>query len=160
MVTREEEFAALVSEVAREIVRRRSSDACCGDLTLEQFETLRVVASSEVSTIGSLSTALLVDISTMSRNVSVLERNGYLARTRSADDGRVVHVKLTAKGRGALTSLRCSERDVLADVYEQIPVPERANVMRALGTLRSSLASSDAATACCTPTPVQIRRRA
>jgi len=73
-VTRAEQFAALVSDVAREVVRRRSSDACCGDLTLEQYETLRTVSGEERATIGSLSKALGVDISTMSRNVSVLER--------------------------------------------------------------------------------------
>src|SRR4051812_42254008 len=137
-----ERFAALVSDVAREVIRRRSSDACCGDLTLEQFETLQAVnrsAPSEQATIGSLSTALRVDISTMSRNVSVLERSGYLARLRSTDDGRIVHVRLTPKGRKALTNLQCGERDVLADVYQAIPPVNREKVLEALESLRACL---------------------
>jgi DNA-binding MarR family transcriptional regulator len=156
-MTKGERFAALVSEVAREVMRRRSSDACCGDLTLEQFETLRVVDGSEQSTIGTLSAALGVDLSTMSRNVSVLERSAYLQRLRSAEDGRVVQVRLTAKGRNALTTLQCGERDVLGDVYERIPQRERATVVRALEALRCCLVEGDQAAACCSPAPAQRR---
>jgi len=157
-MTKAEQFAALVSDVAREVVRRRSSDACCGDLTLEQYETLRTVSGEERATIGSLSKALGVDISTMSRNVSVLERNGYLVRARSEDDGRIVRVSLTSQGRGALQTLRCGGRDVLGDVYERLPPPDRAAVMTALRALRACLLEEGAgATACCSP--VSIRKR-
>ncbi|HEY8923483.1 MAG TPA: MarR family winged helix-turn-helix transcriptional regulator [Polyangia bacterium] len=157
-MTKAEQFAALVSDVAREVVRRRSSDACCGDLTLEQYEALRAVSRDERSTIGSLSKALGVDISTMSRNVSVLERNGYLARVRSEDDGRIVRVSLTSGGRRALETLRCGERDVLGDVYDRLPPSDRAAVMTALQALRACLLQEGgAATSCCSP--VTVRRR-
>jgi DNA-binding MarR family transcriptional regulator len=152
-----ERFAALASEVAREVVRRRSSEACCGDLTLEQFETLQIVDRTEQSSIGSLSATMEVDLSTMSRNVSVLEKNGYLQRVRSADDRRLVHVRLTAKGRSALTTLRCSESDVLGEIYERIPPGERAAVVKGLEALRRCLLERETATACCSPSPSQRR---
>jgi DNA-binding MarR family transcriptional regulator len=152
-----ERFAALLSEVAREVTRRRSSEACCGDLTLEQFETLRAVAASAAATIGSLSGGLGVDLSTMSRNVSVLERNGYLQRARSADDGRVVLVRLTAKGRSALTTLRCGERDVLGDLFEGIPPGRRVAVLEALETLRAGFATAAPPGDCCSP--IVLRRK-
>lgn len=152
-MTKAEQFAALVSDVAREVMRRRSSEACCGDLTLEQFETLRAVADAEQPTIGALSRALAVDVSTMSRNVSVLERNEYLGRLRSVDDGRIVHVSLTAKGRKALTTLHCGQRDVLGDVYEKLPAADRADVIKALESLKACMVESDGAL-------VPLRRRA
>src|SRR5450755_1983997 len=95
-------FAELLSGVAREVTRRQASEVCCGDLTLEQFQTLRSVSLVERSSIGSLSADLHVDLSTMSRNVALLEKNGYLSRARSAEDGRIVVVKLTPKGKRAL----------------------------------------------------------
>jgi DNA-binding MarR family transcriptional regulator len=155
--TTKERFAALVSEVARAVTRRRSSDACCGDLTLEQFETLQAVAAGDESTIGSLSAALDVDLSTMSRNASVLERNGYLRRARDADDGRIVLVRLTTKGRSALTTLRCGERDVLGEVFERLGRDERPQVVKALETLRGCFAESATMAACCPP--VALRRK-
>src|SRR3954451_16900893 len=154
MPTGKERFAALASEVAREIMRRRSSDACCGDLTLEQFETIQAVARAERPTVGALSAALQVDMSTMSRNVSVLEKGGYLRRTRNAGDGRIVHVELTSVGRAALATLRCGERDVLGDVYARHPPGERAMVLKALDSLRSPVTAAAPAPACCAPVAV------
>lgn len=124
---------------------------------MEQFETLQAVAAGDESTIGSLSAALDVDLSTMSRNASVLERNGYLRRARDADDGRIVLVRLTTKGRSALTTLRCGERDVLGEVFERLGRDERPQVVKALETLRGCFAESATMAACCPP--VALRRK-
>lgn len=150
-MAQENRFAELLSAVAREVTLRQASDVCCGDLTLEQFQTLRALSVVDELSIGALSTRLRVDMSTMSRNVTVLERNGYLLRARSADDARVVHVKLTAKGRRALESLRCDERDVLKDVYQRLPAGERPVVLKALEALQSCLGESAGGVACCSP---------
>jgi DNA-binding MarR family transcriptional regulator len=154
----ETRFGELLSQVARAITRRQASDVCCGDLTLEQFQTLQAVSAADRPSLGSLSTSLRVDPSTTSRNVARLERNGYLRRARGAEDGRVVLVRLTAKGSRALESLRCDERDVFQDAYGRLPVGERSKVVQALETLSSCLdARDDRARACCPP--VAIRRR-
>jgi len=144
-------FAELLSQVAREVTLRQASDVCCGQLTLEQFQTLRALSVSDQLSIGSLSTQLRVDLSTMSRNVTVLERNGYLVRARSAEDARVVHVRLTAKGKRALDTLRCDERDVLASVFQSLPATERPGVLRALQVLQSCLGEAGATAAPCCP---------
>jgi len=148
-------FAELLSRVARKVTVRQASEVCCGDLTLEQFQTLRAVSLSERSSIGSLSTALHVDLSTMSRNVTLLERNGHLLRARSAEDGRIVHVELTGKGKRALNTLQCEEREVLIDVYERLPPSERPKVLMALESLSSCLEKTDSGAACCQPAPAR-----
>jgi DNA-binding MarR family transcriptional regulator len=149
----ENRFAELLSQVAREVTMRQASDVCCGDLTLEQFQTLRAINVSEQLSIGSLSTQLRVDLSTMSRNVTVLERNGYLLRARSAEDARVVHVRLTTKGKRALETLRCDERNVLTSVYQSLSAAERPAVLKALEVLQSCLGESGTTgAACCPPT--------
>ena len=149
-------FAELLSRVAREITLRQAADVCCGDLTLEQFQTLQAVSASDPLSIGALSAQLRVELSTMSRNVSVLERNGYLLRARSAEDGRIVHVSISPKGKRALETLRCDERDVLADVYQRLPAGERPRVVKALEVLRTCLdGSNGAAAACCPPVPIR-----
>ncbi len=157
MVGQENRFAELLSRVAREVTLRQASDVCCGDLTLEQFQTLRAISTSEQLSIGSLSTQLRVDLSTMSRNVSVLERNGHLLRARSADDARVVNVRLTTKGKRALGTLRCDERDALASIYQSLPTAERPRVLDALEVLHRCLGESDATGAACCP-PAAARK--
>jgi DNA-binding MarR family transcriptional regulator len=158
-MSQEDRFAQLLSEVAREVTLKQASDVCCGDLTLAQFQTLRAVTASDQLSIGSLSTLLRVDLSTMSRNVTLLEQKGYLLRARSSEDGRVVHVRATPKGKRALEALRCDERDVMKDVYDRLPAAERPRVLKALEVLRTCLDETDASgAACCAPT--QIRRGA
>ena len=145
-------FAELLSGVAREVTRRQASEVCCGDLTLEQFQTLRSVSLSERASIGSLSADLHVDLSTMSRNITLLDRNGYLLRARSAEDGRIVEVNLTAKGKRALNTLRCDERNVLGDVYGRLAPAERPKVLKALETLSECLVKADDGVCCAPPT--------
>lgn len=154
-MAQEDRFADLLSQVAREVTLRQASEVCCGDLTLEQFQTLRAINSSEQSSIGSLSLNLRVDLSTMSRNVTVLERNGYLSRARSAENGRIVNVRLTTKGKRALHTLRCGERDVLSDVYEHLPLLERPRVLKALEVLRAFFVEAGEGAACCPPPTVR-----
>jgi DNA-binding MarR family transcriptional regulator len=156
-MAQENRFAELLSRVAREVTMRQASDVCCGELTLEQFQTLRAISVSEQLSIGSLSTQLRVDLSTMSRNVTVLERNGYLLRARSADDARVVYVRLTTKGKRALETLRCDERDVLTSVYQSLPAAERPGVLKALEVLQSCLGESGTTGAACCP-PASSRK--
>jgi DNA-binding MarR family transcriptional regulator len=154
----EARFGELLSQVARAITRRQASDVCCGDLTLEQFQALHAVSAADQPSIGALSASLGVELSTMSRNVALLERNGHLRRARSADDARVVQVRLTARGKRALETLRCDERDLFNDAYERLPAAQRTTVVRALETLSRCLdVSGDRAAACCPP--VTIRRR-
>jgi DNA-binding MarR family transcriptional regulator len=151
-------FAELLARVAREVTTRQSSEICCGDLTLEQFQTLKAVSASDQLSIGALSAQLRVDLSTMSRNVALLERNGYVLRARSAEDGRIVQVRLTAKGKRALHTLRCGERDVLGDVFDRLPPAQRPRVLEALESLSACLteAEAEAGAACCAP--IAIRR--
>ena len=151
VMAQERRFAELLSHVAREITQRQAVDVCCGDLTLEQFQTLRALGASDPLSIGVLSSRLRVDVSTMSRNVTVLERNGYLARARDGEDARVVRVRLTAKGKRALESLCCDEREVLQSVYDQLPAGERRKVIEALEVLRASVDASVAPASCCAP---------
>ena len=144
-------FAELLSGVARAVTRRQASEVCCGDLTLAQFQTLRSISRAKRSSIGSLSAELQVNLSTMSRNVALLEKNGYLSRARSEADGRIVEVTLTPKGDRALHTLRCGERDVLGDVYERLSPVERPRIVKALETLSACLEQSEDGAACCPP---------
>jgi DNA-binding MarR family transcriptional regulator len=122
-------------------------------LTLEQFQTLRTIDAAADRSMGALSQAVRVDLSTMSRNVSVLEREGYVTRSRHPEDSRVVTVALSPRGKEALETLRCEEEDVMAKLYQQLPASQRPGVLEALELLRAALEKDSAATACCADEP-------
>ena len=137
----EERFARAISGIARRVAKLQSAEICCGGLTREQFETLRAIEGAGQPSMGALSAAMRVDLSTMSRNVSVLERERYVARARAAEDGRQVTVALTPRGRAALETLRCDEQDVMAKIYRRLPVAGRAPIVDALEAVQAALDS-------------------
>jgi len=150
LVTQHERFARALASIARRVSRLQSAEVCCGGLTPEQFETLRALEASSDQSMGRLSSALGVDLSTMSRNVSVLQREGYVERTRHSEDSRVVTVALTRKGSNALRTLRCDEKDVMARLYNRIPTTSRAAALHALELVQTALEpDAEVAAPCC-----------
>jgi DNA-binding MarR family transcriptional regulator len=158
----QERFAKSLSSVAHRVSKLQSTEICCGALTREQFETLRTIEVARDPSMSALSAALRVDLSTMSRNVSVLEREKYVSRARPAEDSRIVTVVLTPKGRNALETLRCDEQDVMARVFGKLPAARRTSIVEALEAVQAVLESNgDAATeACCADDDVSAKRAA
>jgi len=123
--------------------------ASAGRIPAKVSLAVRLEASTDPS-MGRLSTALGVDLSTMSRNVSVLQREGYVERAHHPDDSRVVTVALTRKGANALETLRCDEKDVMAKLYNRIPAASRATALRALEQVPTALEPEvETAAPCC-----------
>ena len=158
----QDRFAKALSTVAHRFSKLQSTEICCGALTREQFETLRTIELARDLSMSALSAALRVDLSTMSRNVSVLEREKYVSRARAAEDSRIVTVVLTPKGRNALETLRCDEQDVMAKVFAKLPTAGRSSIVEALEAVQAALDSeSDAAAeACCADDGVSAKRAA
>lgn len=150
-VKHQERFAKALSSISRRVSKLQATEICCGSLTREQFETLRAIETAGEPSMSALSAALRVDVSTMSRNISVLEREKYVSRARAAEDSRVVSVVLTPKGRNALETLRCDEQDVMARVFGRLPTANRATLIEALETVEAALDSAEVAAdaACC-----------
>lgn len=147
----QDRFAKALSTVARRVSKLQSTEICCGALTREQFETLRTIEVARDPSMSVLSAALRVDLSTMSRNISLLEREKYVSRTRATEDSRIVTVVLTPKGRNALETLRCDEQDVMAKVFGRLPTAGRAFLVEALETVQAALEADAVASdeGCC-----------
>lgn len=157
----QDRFASALTSISRRVSKLHATEICCGDLTREQFLTLRTIEAareaaggeSRAPSVSALSASLGVDVSTMSRNISVLEREKYVARSRSVEDSRIVTVVLTPKGRHALATLRCDEQDVMAKVFRRLPTGARASIVEALETVQAALdaGAEVAGDACCAP---------
>lgn len=68
-------------------------------LTYPQYLTMMVLWEKDGMTVGEISTRLLTDPGSLTPLLKRLEAEGFLSRTRSKDDERVVIVELTAQGR-------------------------------------------------------------
>jgi DNA-binding MarR family transcriptional regulator len=78
---------------------------------------------------------------TASQAIKALEANGYLVRQRSKADGRCVNLRLTNKGKKALTR---DPFEVLVRAVDSLDAKERTAMRRALHQVLSTLATSGA----------------
>ena len=156
------QFGKVLLAVARAVDRMQRDEICCGDLTLQQFDTLKRISTAERSTLGSVAQDLEIDLSTASRNLTRLEKQGYVSKVRDESDARTVILRLTPKGKRALSTLSCDERDAFAAVYDRISAARRAEVIAGLTVLTEALektqAPSSAEPCCPTPEGQTIRR--
>ncbi|MCB0187089.1 MAG: winged helix DNA-binding protein, partial [Caldilineaceae bacterium] len=107
------------------------------------LSVLRYLTDKEQATVGEVQEYLYCSASVASAVISKLEDGGYLTRTRSSEDNRVVLVELTDGGRklaaetpvGGIGLLRrrlptleperlARINDALADIMELMEVPE------------------------------------
>lgn len=73
-------------------------------LTITQFGLLAQLRGNEGITIGTLAERLIMDPTTLTRNLRPLERRGLLAIEPDPDDRRARRLALTAAGRDAFAA--------------------------------------------------------
>jgi DNA-binding MarR family transcriptional regulator len=77
-------------------------------LTHTQWSAMIAIWFGRGNTCATLARDMAHDKGAMTRLVDTLENNGWVARTRSVEDRRIVHLALTDAGR--VVALRCRDR--------------------------------------------------
>lgn len=77
--------------------------------------------------------------STVTGMVHTLERHGYVRKTPSKDDGRVVYVELTEKGSGLRADFDEISKNLVSTVYGNMPQTDRESIVRLLGQVEANL---------------------
>ena len=112
---------------------RFSEDAArSSGLTPQQHQALLAVrgfGGSTGITVGQLAERLCSKPQSTSELVTRLEKQGWVGRTHSSDDGRQVRIQLTASGEEILADLSHAHRDELRRMS-----PELARLLERLGS--------------------------
>ena len=143
----QDRFARAVVAVARGLGRIARERARAGDVTPQQAETLQLIAERGALSTSTLADMLGIDPSTASRNLSGLERMGFISRQKGSDDGRQTDVRLTPRGRRAAQGVTTGAASSLASILDRVPRAERARVIDALEVLARVLDGGDAKSA-------------
>ena len=94
--------AARVRKASRRVSQIYDRELEPYDLTVTQFGLLAQLRAAPGVTIGALAERMVMDATTVSRNLRPLERRDLVAAETDRDDGRVRKLKLTPQGRAAL----------------------------------------------------------
>jgi DNA-binding MarR family transcriptional regulator len=77
--------------------------------------------------------------STVTGMVNTLERHGYVRKTPSEDDGRVVYVELTEKGNALRADFDEISENLLSTVYGEMSQKDRESLSRLLRQVEKNL---------------------
>ena len=125
------EIADRLHSAAIHLLRRlRKVDEATG-LSAARLSALSVLVFGGPTTVGALARAEQVSAPTMSRLLSGLERDGFVAREADEEDARAVRVRATTKGTRVLQQGRERRVTELVDLLEGLSAEE-------LRTLRSA----------------------
>lgn len=90
-----------------------------------------------------LSTRLSLEKSTVSRLVKILERRGWLQRSRNEADRRVMQLTLTDAGQRAADQLATARREKFDRILSAIPKAQQAVVLDSLNILVEAIHGSE-----------------
>jgi DNA-binding MarR family transcriptional regulator len=128
----QEQLIALV----RAFGLHRPNQTPCGEpVAVAEAHALMELAQGVPLSQNDLAARLQLEKSTVSRLVGILESRGWIARARSAQDGRARELRLTDRGRQMAADLAEARRTKFARVFEAIPETERAAVLESLQIL-------------------------
>ncbi|MEZ4657076.1 MAG: MarR family transcriptional regulator [Caldilineaceae bacterium] len=111
----------------------------------KQFSVLRFLAESGPATVGQVQEFLYNSPSTASAVISQLEEMGYVTRTRSAADNRVVIVEVTAAGAELAGQTPMGGIPLLRRRIEKLSPERLANLNAALADLMQLMEVQDEA---------------
>lgn len=134
------ELADRLHSAAIRLLRRlRREDAHTG-LSGPRLSALSVVVFAGPLTLGELAAAEQVKPPTMTRLVRALETRGLVVREADENDGRIVRLRATAKGRTLMAEGRARRVRALAEGLRTLEAAEVADLAGAVETLERVVA--------------------
>lgn len=107
-------------------------------LSAHQASLLSHLDEVDPTTVSELAEHMGVTLSTMSLAVKRLVRNGYVERSPSPDDGRVVHLRLTDNGARVRSAQSVLDPGRVRLLLEQLGAEERERGLEGLELLASA----------------------
>lgn len=136
-----EAFSDALGELIRVIQFRDRDRACCYELSVSQCYALKAVADSGPLTVNDLAAYLYLDKSTASRIANGLVEKGLVARERDRDDGRIVRLGATERGRGLHDRVERELAAEYAELLEEFDPAFRSAILKLVRRLRRSFAA-------------------
>ena len=122
--------------------------------TLTEVRVLYELAHRDHPTASEIAADLSLDPGYLSRILRNFEQHGFVAKERSPKDNRQSHLSMTRKGRATFAPLDRRAQHEVAAMLEDLPEPQQATLLSALGTIESLLGESTTAT----PEPYTLRQ--
>ncbi len=130
-----------LSDLIRVVQFRDRDRACCYDISVSQCYALKAVVDGGALTVNELAGHLYLDKSTASRLANSLVDAGLIGRERDPEDGRVVRLEATLRGRGLCETIEGEQAAHYAELLSDFDPEVRAAITSLVARLGRSFAS-------------------
>jgi len=100
------------------------------DLTGPQLTVVKLLQTVGDLSLSELSDKIRAQNSTVTGIIDRMEREGLVLRERSKEDRRVVHIKLTPKGKALADDIPVEPMEIFKGALESLSVQEMRDLMR------------------------------
>lgn len=107
------------------------------ELTVNDMHVIEAIDIHEPRNMTSVARILMVTTGTLTISVNGLVKKGFVERTRSEEDRRVVLISLTEKGRKAFAQHERFHQNMIANVIADLSSQEQEVLQKALVNLNS-----------------------
>jgi DNA-binding MarR family transcriptional regulator len=109
-------------------------------ITLPRFDLMaQLERHPEGLRMGELSKRMMVTGGNVTGIAAQLEREQLVARVPDPQDGRAFMVKLTPAGRTAFAEMAAVHEGWVAELFQDIPAPDKARMIALLDTMKQQL---------------------
>lgn len=136
-------FAALMSRLIRRLNLLNRDQKVCYGLTLPQCGAVETLNRKGMLPMKDLSKEMGVTISTMTRVIDILVRDGIVTRKENPDDRRKVCIDLTENGRTLASKLQKCSLDYSREILNLVPETKQKKVLDSLELLNRAIESMD-----------------
>lgn len=134
------EFQERMVALIRAFGLHKPDETPCGrPVSVAEAYALMELSRGEPLVQKELAARLRLEKSTVSRLARMLEKRGWVGRTRGLEDRRAVELRLTDAGAAAASNIAEARRTKFTRILEAIPEAERAPVLEALKTLEGAM---------------------
>jgi hypothetical protein len=109
------------------------------DITNNDMHIIEAIGVEEPRNMSEIARRLSITVSTLTTNMNGLEKKGYIVRTRSVEDKRVVYVTLTEKGKKAFYHHRDFHRKMIRALVKDLNEEDMEVLYRCLKNLNGFL---------------------
>ena len=136
--TQAERLCEVFAELVRRYKFRDRDEVCCHGVSVSQCYALESLDTHGPMSMGELAEQLCLEISTVTRVVDHLVREGLAKRARCAEDRRVCRAKVTPRGRSLVRKIRGELVEEYERVLRRVPKESREAVITAMSHLLSA----------------------
>lgn len=102
------------------------------DITNNDMHIIEAVGIGEPKNMSEIAKSLSVTVGTLTTNMNGLEKKGYIVKTRSSEDKRVVYTVLTEKGKKAFFHHRDFHKNMIKAAVADLDDDEKRMLYKCL----------------------------